>query len=117
MFYEKLKKELEKRNVSLNQLAKGCGINQSGTSRYKNGGLPTIEGLIKICKYLNVSADYLLDLNEEAPPPVLTDQEQELLKNFRLSDPGTQKSIMILASSGAAEALSKETSLNSKNVG
>lgn len=118
MFYEKLKKELEAKNLNLNKLAKATGINQSGTSRYKNGGMPTTDVLIKICKYLNVSADYLLDLNEEAPPPQLSDQELALVNNFRLCDSGTKKNIELLARSGAEEALSKETSSNStKNAG
>jgi transcriptional regulator with XRE-family HTH domain len=117
MFYEKLQKELKDRNTNLNQLAKTVGINQSATSRYKSGGMPNTEVLVKICQYLNVSADYLLDLDEEAPPPKLSDQEEKLLDHFRQCDAGTQKSILMLASSGAAEAESKETSLNSKNAG
>lgn len=117
MFYEKLKKELEKKNTNLNQVAKATGINQSATSRYKNGGMPNTDALIKICKYLNVSADYLLDLDETPPPPTLTDQEAELLDHFRQCDPGTRKSIELLARSGAEEALRQEKSVNlEKNV-
>lgn len=117
MFYEKLKLELEKKHTNLNQLAKATGINQSATSRYKSGGMPNIEVLIKICKYLNVSADYLLDLDETPPPPTLTDQEAELLDHFRQCKPDVQKSIKLLASSGAQEALEQETSLILKNIG
>lgn len=117
MFYEKLKIELEKRHTNLNQLAKAAGINQSATSRYKNGGMPNTDALIKICKYLNVSADYLLDLDETPPPPKLTDQEQQLLDHFRQCDPGTRKSIELLARSGAEETLNQEKLLNSEKVG
>lgn len=117
MFYEKLNNELEKRNLNLNQLSKETGIAQPTTSRWKHGGLPGADALIKICKYLNVSADYLLDLDEEAPPPQLSDQELALVNNFRLCDSGTKKNIELLARSGAEEALSKETSSNSKNAG
>lgn len=113
MFYEKLKKELEKRDLNLNKLAKACGFNQSATSRYKTGAMPNTEVLVKICKYLNVSADYLLDLDEEAPPP-MTNQEKELIEAFRECDSGTKKSILMLARSGAEEKQNQERLLNSK---
>lgn len=116
MFYEKLDKVLKQKGLTLNKLAKGCEIAQSPTSRWKNGTMPNAETLIKICKYLDVSADYLLDL-DETPPPILTDQEKQLLEHFRQCDPGTQNSICLLASSGAAEQTTKETSSNSQNVG
>lgn len=117
MFYEKLNNELQKRHMNLNQLAKETGIAQPTTSRWKNGGLPGADALIKICKYLNVSADYLLDLDETPPPPTLTDQEAELLDHFRQCKPDVQKSIMLLANSGAQEALNQEESLILKNIG
>lgn len=35
MFYQKIEQEIGKRKINLNQLAKGAGIPQSGTSRWK----------------------------------------------------------------------------------
>ena len=116
MFYENLEKILKQKNLTLNKLAKGTGIAQSPTSRWKNGTIPNGETIIKICKFLEVSSDYLLDLNPEAPP-ILSDQEQKLLKHFRLCDSGTQKSICMLADTGAAESQEKETSLNLEKIG
>lgn len=117
MFYQKIEQEIGKRKINLNQLAKGAGIPQSGTSRWKKGTMPSCEALIKICQYLNISADYLLDLDETPPPPALTDEEKDLLDHFRQCDPGTQKSIHMLANTGATENQAKETSLNSKKIG
>ena len=117
MFYQKIEQEIGKRKINLNQLAKGAGIPQSGTSRWKKGTMPSCEALIKICQYLNVSADYLLDLDETPPPPALTDEEKDLLDHFRQCDPGTQKSIHMLANTGATENQTKETLLNSKKRG
>ena len=117
VFYQKTEQEIGKRKINLNQLAKGAGIPQSGTSRWKKGTMPSCEALIKICQYLNVSADYLLDLDETPPPPALTDEEKDLLDHFRQCDPGTQKSIHMLANTGATENQAKETSLNSKKIG
>ena len=116
MFFEKLEKLITQKNISMNRLAKNAGFSQTSTDRWKKGGLPSADALIKICKYLDVSADYLLDL-DETPPPILTDQEKQLLEHFRQCDPGTQNSICLLASSGAAEQATKETSSSSQNVG
>jgi transcriptional regulator with XRE-family HTH domain len=117
MFYDKLKKELEQRNLNLNKLAKACGINQSATSRYKTGAMPNTEVLVKICKYLNVSADYLLDLDDAPPPPNLSDQEQELLAAFRECDSGSRNTVLIQIKAIADNQKQKETSLNTEKVG
>ena len=116
-FYEKLEKLLQQKEISLNRLAKDLQIAQSPTSRWKNGTLPSLSTFQKICKYLNVSADYLLDLNNGAPPPILTDQEQELLEHFRQCKKGTKESILLLAQSGAEQAKQQEALLNSQNAG
>ena len=116
MFFEKLEKLITQKNISMNRLAKNAGFSQTSNDRWKKGGLPSADALIKICKYLDVSADYLLDL-DETPPPILTDQEKQLLEHFRQCDPGTQNSICLLASSGAAEQATKETSSSFQNVG
>lgn len=117
MFYEKLKKLVNERQITMNKLSKDAGFSQASTDRWKNGSLPSIEALIKICKYLNVSADYLLDLEDESPPPQLSNLELELINNFRECDSGTKKSIQLLASSGAAEALNQEISSFSRKTG
>lgn len=117
MFYQKIEQEIGKRKINLNQLAKGAGIPQSGTSRWKKGTMPSCEALIKICQYLNVSADYLLDLDETPPPLALTDEEKKLLDHFRQCSPGEQQSILLLANAGANKAEQEKESLNSKNVG
>lgn len=117
MFFEKLEKIVKEKEINLNQLAKNAGFSQASTDRWKKGSMPNTDALIKICKYLNVSADYLLDLDETPPPPQLTDQEQELLDHFRQCKPDIQNSVMLLVSSGAIKAEQEKESLNSKNVG
>jgi transcriptional regulator with XRE-family HTH domain len=79
--------------------------------------MPNCEALIKICKYLNVSADYLLDLDEEAPPPNLTDQEKELIEAFRECDSGARTEIITYTRYRATEGKQKETSFNSEKIG
>lgn len=116
MFIEKLETLVKENNLTMNRLAKNAGFSQANTDRWKKGSMPNTDALIKICKYLNVSADYLLDLNE-TPPPILTDQEQELLEHFRQCSPGEQQSILLLANAGANKAEQEKESSNSKNVG
>lgn len=117
MFFEKLKFLMDQHKVTMNKLAKEAGISQPSIDRYKNGSLPNSDALIKLCRYFHVSADYLLDLDNEDQPPHLSDQEIQLILDFRECDSGTQKSILILATSGAAESESKEKSSISKNIG
>lgn len=117
MFFEKLEKVIKEQGLNLNQLSKKAGFSQGNTDRWKKGSMPNTDALIKICKCLNVSADYLLDLDDTPPPPNLSDREAELLENFRLCKPETQGNIELLASSGAQEALKQETSSNLKNIG
>lgn len=116
MFFEKLEKEIQKNGITMNKLAKNAGFSQANTDRWKKGSMPNTDALIKICKYLNISADYLLDLDENAPPP-MTEEEQELLEHFRQCKPDIKKSILLLADSGAEQAEKEETLLNSKNAG
>ena len=114
MFIEKLEKIINEKNITMNRLAKNAGFSQTSTDRWKKGSLPSVEALIKVCKYLNVSADYLLDLDTGALPPILTDQEQELLEHFRHCDDGTKKAACLFVKSGSKEQLKQETLLNSK---
>ena len=117
MFIERLEEELKKRKLNLNKLAKGAGIAQSPTSRWRQGTLPSIETLVKICKYLNVSADYLLELDIEPPADRtsrLTEPEQILLENYRELDERAQEFIFEMAEREAEKIKQQETSSNSK---
>ena len=103
MFIENLQKVLNEKHLTLNKLSKAIGISQSATSNWKTGRMPQIDVLEKICRYLNISADYLLDL----APPEMTDQERKLLENFRSADQRGQEYILDIAD--------REASRNKKN--
>lgn len=117
MFIEKLEIILKERNLTMNKLSKEIGYSQSATSNWKKGRMPQIDVFQKVCKYLNVSADYLLDLDDTPPPPNISDQEAKLLDDFRQCGPETKRNIVLLASAGAAEALKEKTSSELKNIG
>ena len=77
-FYTKLKSICEKRNTSISALLKKCGYSKSYGTNWKNGVVPTIDIVAKITKELNISADYLLDVNNSS-----TQDETELLNTYR----------------------------------
>lgn len=95
MFIEKVEEELKKKQITMNKLAKEIGYSQSATSQWKKGRMPQIDVLQKICNYLNVSADYLLDLDTGQPPNILTAEEEELLNNYRSTKDNTDKQIIL----------------------
>ena len=66
------------------ELAKKLDITRSSVSYYeKNAVYPSIEMLIKICQYFNVSADYLLGLSDikEFQISHLNDEQVEIILN------------------------------------
>lgn len=53
-------------NISQVQLALELGVTKQCVSNWENDNiLPSIEMLIKIAKYFNVSTDYLLDISPD----------------------------------------------------
>ena len=56
-------------NITQKQLATHLDIYQNSYQVFEyNKARPTYENLIKLCQYLNVSADYLLGLTDEPRP-------------------------------------------------
>lgn len=105
IFIDVLEKELENRGLTLNKLAKGAGISQPTTNRWKNGSIPNADALIKICKYLNVSADYLLELKPpDEPPDELTQKEKLIIEYYRTADERGQNYIFETAEREASRA-------------
>ncbi len=64
-FGQRLKAALNSRQMMQKELAEKIGVSEVVISRYVHGGrIVSVPILIEICKALNVSADYLLGLNE-----------------------------------------------------
>ncbi len=54
------------KNIPQKEIAYALGIKQQQYARYENGvNVMPITYLIKICKYLNISADYILGFTDE----------------------------------------------------
>lgn len=64
-FAERLRSILEYNNISQSSLARMIGLAQPTVNEYCNGKRePSFDILIKICKALDESADYLLGLED-----------------------------------------------------
>lgn len=61
MFTEKFRHILQETNITAYKVAKETGISQGLMAEYNRGEkIPTVNNLVKIADYLNVSIDYLL---------------------------------------------------------
>jgi repressor LexA len=61
MFNDVFVKLLQERNISSYKLTKDTGIDNGLISKWKNGiNLPSVDMLIRLADYFDVSADYLL---------------------------------------------------------
>ncbi len=65
MLNEKIKNLRKAFSISQVQLAKELGVTKQCVSNWENDNImPSIEMLIKIAEYFNVSCDYLLDIEK-----------------------------------------------------
>lgn len=63
MVSDRIKIAIAVRNMTQKDLADAIGVTQATMTRYcKNQRKPTADAIIKICKTLNISADWLLEL-------------------------------------------------------
>lgn len=63
VFYDKLKKICKSKETTVTAVLKSIGIDKSNGTHWKNGSFPSGDVLIKLSKHLDVSVDYLLDIN------------------------------------------------------
>ena len=68
-FPERLKEVRKNNNSTQRQVAEMLGASESQYQLYEYGKhKPNYEYIIKLCRYFNVSADYLLGLTDEPRP-------------------------------------------------
>ena len=69
IFGARLKEIRKAKNMSQAELAEAVGTSQSRIADYEAGKtFPTVPVIIRIAKFLNVSADYLLGLTDNPQP-------------------------------------------------
>lgn len=79
-FIDNLLNLMRERNISGYQLEKETGIKQATLGKWKKGSLPTIDKLLTLINYFQVSPNILLGLENEIK---LSDNEKELLKLYQ----------------------------------
>jgi len=85
MYYtERLEWIRDCKNITQKELAEALGIKQQQYARYEKGvnAMPT-SYLIEICKFLNISADYILGLTDEMRP--LKKEKEKERKFYHIS--------------------------------
>ncbi|MEE0919200.1 MAG: helix-turn-helix transcriptional regulator [Lachnospiraceae bacterium] len=78
---EKLEEIMKKKKITAYQMEKDIGISQTTFSNWKKGRQPTVDKLIKILPYLEVTPNELFGYSQEQK---LNENEIELLKYFKL---------------------------------
>lgn len=64
-FQERFNEILKTCGKTQADIAREIGVSEQGVSEYKSGRcLPSLDKLYKLCAYLDVSADYLLGLDD-----------------------------------------------------
>lgn len=66
---EKIKKECVRQNITAKTMLQELNINHAAITKMLNGGAPSYITIARICDYLNISIDTLLD--RPAPTPTL----------------------------------------------
>ena len=83
-FYRKIVRNHERTRYIWLPVRKGYWYKQATLGKWKKGSLPTIDKLVTLVNYFQVSSDELLGIDTKSN---LTENEQELLEQFRkLSD-------------------------------
>ena len=60
MFWDRFFALCQRNGKKPNPVGKEIGLSSGIISKWKNGGIPTGETLIKLARYFDVSVDYLL---------------------------------------------------------
>lgn len=82
-FHEKVDKCCKQRGTNITQMLKTLGLSTSFGTNWKNGRSPTADVVKSVAEYLEVSSDYLLSINVERTPLILSDDEITVLTLFR----------------------------------
>ncbi len=81
MFWERFYSLCQRIGKKPNPVGKDIGLSSGIISKWKAGGIPNGETLMKLSKYFNVSVDYLLgispsiEIKENDMKPMFSDQE------------------------------------------
>lgn len=101
MFIENLEDILKRKHTSTYKMCKDTNIAPSSVSGWKQGKMPSIDKLIEIAKYLNVTSDELLGLN--ITKENFSQEEKEIISEYRNARPEVRESARLLLRAGKQE--------------
>lgn len=67
---EKIKQECMRQNITVKTMLQELNINHAALTKMTHGGAPSYITIARICDYLNMSVDVLLDRPIPEPEPV-----------------------------------------------
>lgn len=67
---EKIKRECTRQNITVKTMLQELNINHAALTKMTHGGAPSYITVARICDYLNISVDALLDRPIPEPEPV-----------------------------------------------
>lgn len=80
----RIREIMKEQHISQKRLAVNLQVSNSSLNNYLSGRRWMSLNLIReVCRYLNISSDYLLGLSPQKHPSVLPEDEQELLEIYR----------------------------------
>lgn len=110
-FIQNLLKVMQNKNITIYKMSKDIGMAQSTINSWKNDKYPTIDKLLKICRYLEVSADVLLGIQQEE---CFTEKEKNLVKKYKNLPSEEQEEVERIIDI-KLEKIQKKTTLSNSN--
>ena len=77
MFYERLKIACKAKGITASALAREAGLTTANTSKWKHGGMPSVEVLLKFAERLETTTDYLLGRMDATNPKETQGKKKE----------------------------------------
>ncbi len=87
---EKIKEFAKKKNTNLAQIERELGFSQGYIRRWDEQK-PSYDRVLKVAEHLNIPLEYLIETNS------ITNQETEIIQNFRDSDNIGKETIINIA--------------------
>ena len=83
-----LKEMRSMHNVTQKQMSEHLGVSPNSVQKFEYGDIrPSLDNIVKLCTFFNVSADYFLGLTDE-PKPLQVNMETHIDDRRRLALPG-----------------------------
>lgn len=94
MFYEQLKKACKINGTNPSNILKEFNLSTGNTGRWKDGGTPSVEVLLKLADRLKCSTDFLLCLTDIPEPKIsLSSEDWNVISAYKKQTPEAQELI------------------------